>query len=137
MANVLDDLRIHLEGQSLGIPNDSIRKGFLPTSVNPVIALTEVIGSPPVDTLGQVKGRINIERPRVQVITRGSQGDYKEARDLAELAYKALHGVTETIINGTRYLTIEAESPPNNIGRDENDRWMLEFTCDIWKEPNA
>ncbi len=102
------------------------------------MAVIENPGEQPIDVLGATStANITLEQSGLQIVARGPLEDYSSARVKAESAYKALHGVTNSTINGTRYLSIEALQPPFVIELDENDRWIIGFNVSIIKEPNV
>jgi hypothetical protein len=118
-------------------PPTAIYKGHLPPDPDEVIGLIELEGDTPIDTLGMTKGDIKVERPQLRIMVRSPRNDYERGRIIAENAYKQLHGVTDqTVGGGARYLTIEALTPPFNLGADDNGRWLIGFSIFIWKELN-
>lgn len=142
MPQVLDDIALFLQDTAgLGTigsstnPPIAISKGFMPTGPDQQIALIETPGEPPLDTLGTVAGRINVERPVLQIVCRGVPDNYAAPRQLAEDIFQSLHGVPATVLNGTRYLAIEALSSPTNLGQDDNARWEVGMNFMFWKEP--
>lgn len=144
MAQVMDDIALYMQ-DTLGLgtiaatanPPIAISKGFMPSGPDQQIALIETAGEPPVDTLGTVAGRINIERPAIQFVCRGVPNNFAQPRQTAEDIFQALHGTPLTTINGTRYLAMEALSSPTPLGQDENGRWQVGVNFLFWKEPGS
>ncbi len=134
MAIVLDDIAVHLQTQGLGTIGSSLFKGYLPDEPDVCVAIVEISGDQPIDTMGATLGTINVDRPALQILCRAAQDDYEAARVKAESAYRALHNLVDTTVNGIRYLNITANRPPAPIDRDENSRWVIGFEIDVWKE---
>ena len=141
MATVLDDIAAHLATQGVGTVGGTtdvaIYKGHMPPDPDQVVALIELRGLAPIDTLGMTAGGQSVEIPMLQVLVRSQTDNYEQARILAETVYKTLHGITgQTVGGGARYLTIEALSSPYNFGEDKNGRWIIGFNLLTWKELN-
>lgn len=68
------------------------------------------------------------EYPRLQVRIRGTAGGYLAAYAKAEEIKNALHGVTNTTINGTRYISMKATSDIGFLGYDERNRPLLSIS---------
>jgi len=134
MATVLDDIAVHLQTQSLGTIGTNLFKGYMPDTPDVCVAIIELSGDNPIDTMAPSLGTINIDRPALQILCRAGQDDYSAARVKAEAAYRALHNLVDTTVNGIRYLNIDATRPPAPIDRDENSRWVIGFEIDVWKE---
>ncbi len=137
MANVLDDLATHIAANTSFVINTDLFKGSLPDTPDTCIILAEIIGDEPVETMGRSLGSINIERPTIQILSRGAKNDYLTARTNAETVYRKVHNIVETDLSGTRYHLVEALQPPYNIDRDDNGRWLIGFNCNVWKAANA
>lgn len=142
MANVLDDLGAYLAtamGASWTV-GTNIFLGVIPDGTDTCITLIETLSFEPLDTFGTTEGDANlakVERPQIQVISRGAKDDYETARTNSETAYKQLHGTYKLTQSGTLYLAIIARSTPHYQGPDANQRHMITFTLDVWKEPNS
>ena len=65
------------------------------------------------------------ERPTVQVLVRGSKGDYVTAHNLTQSIRDVLHGLANHTINAARYIGIWCESDIMSLGYDKNHRPML------------
>lgn len=133
MATVLNDLVTFL---AAALPAEVVRRGYIPTSPDRVIAFVELIGDEPLATMPGRCG-YRMESPNIQVRARAVKDDYEAARDLAQDAFNALHDQVRLTISGTKYSLIEALQSPYNLGIDEESRWTCGFTLRCWKEPNA
>ncbi len=122
---LLDDIKDYLETNNIGTFGADLFIGQLPPSPDDCIALFEYAGEPPdLHWPG--------EYPGLQVICRGNK--YNACRGKIELVKNTLHGVTEEIINGTRYLLIQARQSPESMGKDENGRQLFVINLRIIKE---
>ena len=131
MDTVLDDLYTFLNANTSGL---FISNGRLIDTPSTCIALIEILGfEPPAETFGS---RVNIERPQIQIVSRAGKHDYKTARDNAETVYAAIRQASTTI-SGTKYFNLAIRSSPHFQGEDDNSRYVITFTVDAWKEPNA
>jgi len=61
--------------------------------------------------------------------------DYVTARNRAEEIYVLLDGLSRNLptSTGTQYQSIEAVSPPFDIGRDRNERHLVSNNFDVWR----
>lgn len=112
---LLDEIAAYLQAQLVGTVGTDIFKGALPASPDTALAVVETGGFPP-DLAAAV------DHPTFQVMCRSP--DYATARNKAQAAYTALHGLTETALSGRRYLLIRAMQSPTYIGVDQNG-WHL------------
>jgi hypothetical protein len=117
---LLDDMGQYLQEQSIGLLGTDIFLSLLPAEIDNCIALFEYAGEAP-------ELHSNIEKPRLQVMVRNV--DYQTGRMTIEQVKTALHGLSEQIINGKRYLLIKALQSPEFLGYDENNR--AEFVCNF------
>jgi hypothetical protein len=122
---LLDDIKDYLEQNSIGTFGADLFIGQLPPSPDDCIALFEYAGEPP-------DLHWNGEYPGLQVMARGKS--YPATRAKIESVKNILHGVTEKVINGTRYLLIQARQSPATLGRDENGRQLFVVNFRIIKE---
>lgn len=116
---LLDDIGQYLQQQNIGLLGTDIFLSQLPDLDN-CIALFEYGGEAP-------ELHSNIEKPRLQVMVRNV--DYQTGRTTIEQMKNILHGLSEQIINGKRYLLIKALQSPEFLGYDENNR--AEFVCNF------
>ncbi|MDO6355114.1 minor capsid protein [Caloramator sp. CAR-1] len=116
---LLDDIGQFLQEQTIGLLGADIFLSQLPDLDN-CIALFEYGGEAP-------ELHSNIEKPRLQVMVRNI--DYQVGRMKIEQIKNTLHGLSEQIFNGKRYLLIKALQSPEFLGYDENNR--AEFVCNF------
>lgn len=122
---LLDDIKDYLVSNGIGVFGTDIFIGTLPPSPDDCIALFEYAGEPP-------DLHWDGEYPGLQVMARGAK--YPTARAKIEQVKNLLHGVTEEVINGTRYLLIHARHSPETLGKDENGRQLFVVNFRIIKE---
>lgn len=141
MGNVLDDLAIYITAQStLFTMGASLVKGRLPDKPTTCVALIEGLSfEPPIETFGASGSFGGMERPQIQIVSRGGPNDYKKARDNSEAVFKIVRSVynTSTGINGTKYHMIKVRSTPYYQGEDDNSRHIISFTVDVWKDVSS
>ena len=126
---LLKDLGMALEKNSLGILGTSIFLGDMPDEApDACIGLFEYPGSP----ASLTSTGVAVERPRVQILVRDV--DYYSARQRAEQIYQLLNATGEFHLNGTKYLWIEALSPPFFLSRDTADRVKIGCNYMVVKE---
>jgi hypothetical protein len=65
------------------------------------------------------------EKPTVQIRVRGRKGDYLNAYALAGDVKNVLHGLTDEVLNGARYIGIWAVGDVLFLGQDDNKRPLL------------
>jgi len=65
------------------------------------------------------------ERPTVQVVVRGTKGDYVAAYNLIQSIRNTLHALANHTTNGARYIGIWCQSDIMSLGYDKNHRPML------------
>jgi len=117
---LLDDIALYLQQQGIGTIGADIFKGQLPATPDNAIALFEYAGEPQ-------DLHANVEYPGLQVLVRNKS--YDAGRQNIEQVRNTLHGLAETVINGHRYLLIQARQSPESLGRDENGRAL--FVCNF------
>lgn len=142
MTRLLDDLADHLAAHlagSLVVGRDIVKSGFSDLPI-------DAAGTPAPDTQlalhaypglapDQVMGPGNpspVVNPNVQVVARART--YVVASDLAQAAYDVLAPIVDTLINGTRYLRIEAIQEPFHIGNDQNARTLIACNYQVSRE---
>lgn len=126
MATMLADLATVLT--NAGIAN--VKQGQLPDNPNACVAILEYGGVPPITTFGTP---IDIDRPRVQIVSRGEPKNYDAPRAIAETAYRAMANAAPQVIASTRYLSMEPLQSPFLLGKDSNDRISFAFNVQIHK----
>ena len=133
--SVLQDILVHVNAETSGI---AFVGGYLHESPDTLVAvMNPETGLENIATMGVSIGTIGIERPIVQIRSRGSQNGFLVANDNAWIVYRAIHNTINATINGTLYLMIEATQTPYTLGADENGRWIVGFNLQIYKEANA
>lgn len=72
---------------------------------------------------------VTLLSPNIQVRIRGERGEFEEGYALAELVRDTLHAVSNTTVEGTRYIHIIASTDINFLGYDDNNRpvWTVNF----------
>jgi hypothetical protein len=133
---ILDDLTTLIEGATSLEFGVTLFAAGLPDTPDACVAMIEVPGRQGMHTFGQ--GVPAIEHPRVRLAVRGEPNMYEDPRDIVEAIYQALVArPNETVSGGARYLTWEPIQPPYVLGKDKNDRWILGFNVEAWKEVSA
>jgi hypothetical protein len=106
--------------------------GFLPKEITAdCVTVYEYKGLPSIHASSNLPGKALAEQPRIQVVARSES--YKLARKKANDCMLVLDGLSETTINGTRYLYIHALEPPFPM-RDKSDRFLLGCNYQVVKE---
>lgn len=113
---LLDEIGAYLEAQAVGTLGADLFLSALPDQPDTAAAVLETGGFEP-DLAAAV------DNPTFQIICRSA--DYGAARAKAQAAYVALHGLTETMLSGRRYLLIRAMQSPTYIGADQNGRHLI------------
>jgi len=117
---MLNDIGTYLQSQGIGTLGIDLFLGLMPDQPDNSIALFEYAGSPP-------DLHWNGEYPGLQVRVRNKS--YAAGRAKIDEVRKALHGLHETELSGTRYLLIKARGSPEILKRDNNNRteWFINF----------
>lgn len=118
---LLEDIRVYLEQQGLGVFGKDLFISIMPAEPDNCIVLFEYAGEP----MDLTDSRL--EYPNLQVLVRNT--DYLAGRQKIEEVTQALHGVSEQVINGTRYLLIQARQSPFFLEWDKNERAI--FVCNF------
>lgn len=117
--SLVDDIATYLEGLGVGT---EIHRGGLWDSPAEAMGVEDYPGLGPQYVHDAALPAF--ERPHFQVRTRGTPGDYDTPHDAAYAAWRAL-SVHDTVINGTKYISIEPLASPFKIGVDGNDRVLF------------
>ena len=72
-----------------------------------------------------------LDEPELQFLIRAAKGGYLAAEAKAREVHDALHGVTDTVINATRYLLINAATSPIYIGNDDDNRPLFSINFEV------
>jgi hypothetical protein len=130
MPLLLDDIAGYLQTQGIGTVGKDLFKGYMPDQPDNMIALFEYAGSPMELTMGT--GDPTLERPGLQVRVRNKL--YPVGRAKVEQVVDVLHGLTEQVLGGKRYLLIRANQSPESIGLDASNRSELVVNFSVLKE---
>lgn len=127
---MLNDFAEYLAAQGVGTyePDDvggDIFIGKQPPVPDNCITLYEAEGDPP-DLAAP------LDRPGMQVIVRHPL--YYAGRARCTDVEAKLHGLTEQVFNGTRYLLVKQTGSPIPLGTDKNDRFEWSINYLIIKE---
>ena len=117
---MLEALADRLQSASVATAGVNLYIGIMPSSPDLCVALYEYAGEQPLEVLRD--NSATLERPSVQVMTRGSRNDYPAARSLMESVRDSLTGITDETISGVRFLRVTSQSSINAVGTDDNDR---------------
>jgi hypothetical protein len=131
---VLNEIAAQLATLGLGTVGTTIHIGMMPETPDVCCAVYEY-GGPPSDLGFGVSG-VQHETPGVQVVFRGSPGDYATPRTSAGTAHNGLAAVQGTTLSGTAYLTIRPVQSPFPLKRDANDRVYIACNYLANKEPS-
>ena len=126
---MLEALVDRLNSASVAVTASNMFIGLMPTSPDVCVALYEYAGSPPLEVM--VDNDATLERPSVQVITRGSRSDYPTARTLIENVRNTLTGITNEQISGVTFLRVNEISSINALGVDDNDRPRFSLSLQV------
>jgi len=110
----------------------TVRRNFIPDTPDAVIALIEFPAGPAERAMGASIGAPVRERAGLQVTTRSDQGNYDDARTVAEAVHQELDFLAATL-SGRRYF-VQAMHPPALKEQDRNKRWLLEANYVVFKE---
>lgn len=110
-------------------------KASIPPSPDAAACVYEYPGLAPDYVMGSAL--ISHEYPRVQLVFRGTKGDYETPRTTAETAYRAIAAVANQSLSSTRYLNIMPLQAPFSLGPDENGRPRVAFNCQLAKAVSA
>ena len=133
---LLNDIAAKLVSASVGTLGSSASTsatlfiGRMPNSPDACVVLYEYSGFEPAQTFGTNPAAIR--KPRVQIVCRGSRGDYATPRSKAESALSAIAGLSNQTVNGTNYLNISLVSSPVHIDIDNQDRFLIATNYEVW-----
>ena len=106
--------------------------GRLPDSPDYCLALIETGGTAPEMGFG-IPG-IRLERPSVQVVTRGVKDDAQTPRALSEVAFTKLAEIKAESLSSTQYHWVSPNQSPTSLTPDEKGRPRFSFNISIIKE---
>jgi len=122
---LVEDIGNYLQTSGVGTIGTDIFLGQLPVTPDNVIVLFEYAGEPP-------DLHSSLEYPGLQVLVRNES--YAAGRQKIEQVRSVLHGLTEAMINGRRYLLVQAKQSPESLARDENGRAVFVCNFRVMKE---
>lgn len=120
-----DDITLYLQSLGIGGVGTTIFKGIMPD--DPTACIVVKVYDSLISELAW-EG----EYPIFQVAVRAKT--YEEAQQTSQTIYKALHGISEQVINGTRYLLIQAIRVPMFLSNDKSNRKIFTTNFSVMKE---
>lgn len=123
MSAPATDIAIYLENNGIGSADGVVYVSYMPDDVGACVALYDYAGEP----IGVAD---NIQYPAIQVNVRSTnyQTAYQKITEIQTL----LHGLSNEIINGSKYLYIFAKQSPFQAGGyDDNRRITLKQNYQI------
>jgi len=119
-VSILDALAARLTSASVATSASNLFLGIMPDSPNVCAALYEYAGEYPMEAFSPTTAQI--DRTRVQVMTRSGRDDYSAARTLMVNVRDNLTGVVNQVVDGVTFLRVSELGPIEFVGRDEDDR---------------
>ena len=129
MATVLESLGDYIDTNTSLTLGTNLFLARMPDTNALVVALYEYQGSPVSEVMGS-SGYV-VDRPRVQVMVRGTRDDYPTARDVAQTIRESLALITDQTISGIRVLRVTSIGSVNALGYDENDRPLVSANFEV------
>jgi hypothetical protein len=126
----LNDIGLYLEDRGVGELAATLFLNVRPDSPDEVVCLFQYGGAAP--EYVQESFSPAVEKPHIQILARSVDADRAEI--LCYKAWYALVGVTNAVLNGTKYRSIRPLSSPALLGRDANERTMIIFNASVEKE---
>lgn len=126
---MLEGLAARLQSASVATSGTDLFIGIMPNSPDLCVALYEYSGTSPLEVM--VDDAATLERPSVQVMTRGPRNDYPAARDLMVSVRDTLTAITNETISGVTFLRVAQISSINALGVDENERPRFTLSLQI------
>jgi hypothetical protein len=97
-----------------------------------IVAVMDIGGFPPDDSMGNNAENPTFENPGVQVTVRHNNAE--TGQNTCYDIFKYLHGFYGTI-GSVEYLLIQGNTSPFVLKRDENERWHYVCTFDVERRP--
>lgn len=119
MPTIAADIALWLETRGLGTRGVDIFDTLVRDEPDDAILISEGGGTGADRSLD---GAVNLNQG-VIIIVRAAPARFQEGYDLAHEIYKALIDLTNTAIDGRRYIGTNPLGDVSHIGRDERDRW--------------
>lgn len=117
---MLEAIAARLNSASIAISASNMFIGVMPSTPDRCVAIYEYAGAQPLEVL--VSNTATLERPSIQIMTRGARNDYPSARSLMVSIRDNLTQVTNQALSGVNFLRISQISSINALGVDENER---------------
>lgn len=117
---MLEAIAARLNSASIAISASNMFIGVMPSTPDRCVAIYEYAGAQPLEVL--VSNTATLERPSIQIMTRGARNDYPSARSLMVSIRDNLTQVTNQALSGVNFLRINQISSINSLGVDENER---------------
>jgi len=135
MADVLTEVGSYLATELSLTQGTTLFLGVLPATPDACLAIQEYPGEPGERKFGAAG--LRWEFPRVQIVCRGTPGDYATPRAQAASAHTAMAAIEAQSLSSTEYIFATPLSPPNGVlGQDENNRWRISFNVRVQKVPS-
>lgn len=131
---LVDDIATYLSSQVGLTPGTDLFLGTMPDSPDAVVCVYESGGLSPIKAMGNVAGAAKVERPRIQVVSRGVAFGYEDARATAHAVFLKLDGLPFRQINGITYHWGSALQSPFLMGVDEQGRPSIACNYDIVRQ---
>lgn len=112
---------------------DNLFLGIMLEEPDFCLSLYEYSGSPGAYSLGG--GSRLYETPRFQAFIRNIPGEKQSTRIVMERIINLFDGITDKIINGTRYMRITAQGGPTDSPYDQRYRIKMYSEFEVMKYP--
>ena len=129
MSTILEALADYVDSSTSLTLGVDLFLGLMPASPDACVAMFEYSGSAPLESFGS--NALAVDRPRIQVLTRGARNDYPGARTQAETLRLLLAAVTDQTLSGVRVLRVSAVGSVNPLGPDGSDRPLLTVNLEV------
>jgi hypothetical protein len=117
---ILEALGDYLQTNSIGTLGTNIFLGKMPATPDYCICLYEYEGMGPEETFGSAG--YDIDKPRIQIVVRGTRDDYPTARNGAKTIRDLLAALTDVTISSTKVLRVASLGSTIPLGLDDKDR---------------
>lgn len=132
MAEAVEDLVTYLASEVGLVAGSSIRRWKLADQPARQVAVIPYGGTEPEEGFG-VEG-VKLERPRLQVVSRGAAGEDREALLVAQSCYHALAKIRARTVGSAFYHQAWPLQSPNNLGEDSNGRPSYGFNIQVERD---
>lgn len=125
MGRLNEDLMLILESEG-GFSTAATCSVHMPPTPNEVVCVI------PNNSIGPQEAHSGdpIRRPGCQIICRST--NWETAWDNAHIAWSTLR-MYNVIVNGSKYLAIQPEQDPMDLGKDDNERRLVGFNVQIYR----